>query len=66
MEYENAKDWCHVRSSIYRRAKPEIKYAKNHSAPFDDRVPIADQQSDDWEEWDPNDYYNISLGAESY
>ena len=64
MTYEEAKSWCHVRSAIYRKAKPGIKYAKNHMIPFDERVPLEDQQADDWQEWDPNDEYDLSLPAE--
>jgi len=66
MKYEKAKNDCHVRSSIFRTANPSIKYAKNHLLPFDMRVPLIDQKADDWEEADPNDFYNTLLGADSY
>ena len=66
MDYETAKCRCHVRSAIFRRAFPEKKFAKNHYQSFDIRVPIEWQKADDWEEYDPNDFYNISLGADSY
>lgn len=57
MTFEDVKQWCHVRSSIYRESKPEIKYAKNHDVPFKERVPIEDQEADDWAEYDPADDY---------
>ena len=53
--YENAKKFCHVRSSIFRVNTPEIRYPKNHPVPFDERVPLADQAADDWMEYDPRD-----------
>jgi len=64
MIYEEAKKWCHVRSSIYRKAIPNIKYAKNHTDSFDSRISDEDKKCDDWEEWDPNEFYDTSLPAE--
>ena len=65
MNFDTATRRCHVRSSIYRASDPTTKYAKNHTIPFDHRVPIADQLATDWEEWDPNEEYNLSLPADS-
>ena len=61
MTYETAKRTCHVRSSIFRRAKPDAKYPKNHPIQFDRRVPWADQNATDWEEHDPRDSDTGSL-----
>ena len=66
MDYKTAKENCHVRSAIYRKEFTKIKFAKNHLKSFDERVPIDWQNKDDWEEYDPNDFYNTSLGADSY
>jgi hypothetical protein len=55
MTYEEAKTWCHVRSAIYRTSSPSVKYNKNHSVPFDERVPDEDKSATDWEEYDPRD-----------
>jgi len=55
MTFEEAKSWCHVRSSIYRESKPEVKYGRNHDIPFEIRVPIVDQLANDWKEYDPRD-----------
>jgi hypothetical protein len=60
MNYEEAKAWCHVRSSIYREANG-IKYPKNHTIPLDDRISEEDKQATDWEEWDPRDDDGCSL-----
>jgi len=57
MKFDVAKSTCHVRSSIYRKSKPDVKYSKNHTLSFDIRVPIEDQKADDWEEYDPADEY---------
>lgn len=55
MTYEEAKTWCHVRSAIYRTSNPSVKYYKNHSVPFDERVPGEDKLATDWKEYDPRD-----------
>jgi len=60
MNYAEAKEWAHVRSAIRRTSKPSIKYWKNHTVPFDDRVPTEDQLADDWEEYDPRDHAECS------
>jgi len=57
MTFEEAILSCHVRSAIYRKSKPNIKYNKNHDVPFENRVPIEDQKANDWEEFDPADDY---------
>ena len=72
MNYQEAKETCHVRSAIYRESQygnkstPAIMYGKNHSISLDERVPKEDQLANDWLEWDPNDFYDCSLGADSY
>lgn len=58
--YELAKQSCHVRSAIYRRSKPEVRYWKNHTIPLDDRIPLEDQRADDWLEFDPRDHEECS------
>ena len=65
MTFAKACSSCHVRSAIYRSGNPSMKYAKNHHIPFTERVPAVDQAADDWFEWDPDDGYDITLGAES-
>jgi len=60
MKYERAKDWCHVRSAIYRKSKG-IRYWNNHSESFDDRISDEDKLADDWEEYDPRDDDDGSL-----
>ena len=55
MGYEDAKKYCHVRSSIYRRSRPGQRYPKNHTIPFDERVPLEDQKATDWMEHDPRE-----------
>jgi hypothetical protein len=60
MTFEEAKRTCHVRSAIYRRAKPEKRYWKNTSQPFFE-VPEEDKQATDWEEYDPREHDNCSL-----
>ena len=45
MNYQEAKETCHVRSAIYRESQygnkstPAIMYGKNHSISLDERVP---------------------------
>ena len=60
MDYERAKELCHVRSAIYRKSKG-IKYWKNHRIDLDARVPPEDKMAEDWEEHDPRDYDGGSL-----
>lgn len=60
MNYDDAKQRCHVRSAIRRRAKPEAKYWKNHTVPLDDRVPEDDKRANDWEEYDPREHPECS------
>lgn len=55
MKYQDAKIRCHVRSAIYRKSKPHIRYWKNHSELLDERVPPPDKAADDWEEYDPRE-----------
>lgn len=61
MKLEEAISWCHVRSAVRRKSKPELKYWKNHTIPIIDRVPDADKSADDWEEYDPRDDDDCSL-----
>lgn len=58
--YGQVKRSCAVRSSIRRYSKPHLKYPKNHDVPFDERVPLADQLADDWEEYDPREHDECS------
>lgn len=60
MEYEKAKNQCHVRSAIFRQSVGE-RYYKNHPIPLDERVSNTDKQADDWEEYDPHDDDATSL-----
>ncbi len=55
MSYERAKRTAHARSGIFRKANPDIIYMKNHSIPFDERVPPEDQLANDWFEYDPRE-----------
>ena len=60
MKYIDAKRIIHVRSSMRRTSKPDVKYWKNHEVPLDERVPVEDQLADDWEEFDPRDHEECS------
>jgi len=60
MDYEQAKDICHVRSAIFRSSK-KVKYWKDHIIPLDIRVPYIDKQATDWQEYDPRDNDDCSL-----
>lgn len=60
MNYEDARDKCHVRSAIYRTSVGK-RYWKNHTVRLDDRVPARDKLADDWEEYDPRDSDSGSL-----
>lgn len=55
MTFEKACQSCHVRSAIYRAAKPEDMYWKNHQTPLDERVSESDQSCVDWIEYDPRE-----------
>ena len=55
MTYEQAKRSIHVRSGMYREAKPKLIYHKNHPVPLDERVPPEDQLENDWREYDPRE-----------
>jgi hypothetical protein len=55
MRYEKAKDWCHVRSAIYRLGNPTKRYYKNDSISLDEQIPYTEKQFDDWGEYDPRD-----------
>ncbi len=59
MTFEEAQRTCHVRSAIFRSAKPDQKYWKN-SYSFDD-ASEEDKEATDWEEYDPRDYDEGSL-----
>ncbi len=61
MTFKEAQERCHVRAAIFRKAKPDSHYSKNHSMSFDDRVSEEDQQATDWEEYDPRDHDDCSL-----
>ena len=56
MKFLDAVYNCHVRSSIYRKSNPDKKYPKNHRYSLFARVPVSDQRTDDWEEYDPEDF----------
>ena len=58
--FEEATRTCHVRSAIYRKAKPNERHWKNTHNPFGD-VSEEDKQATDWEEYDPRDYDDCSL-----
>lgn len=40
-------------------------YSKNHRIPFAERVPLNDQNCDDWEEYDPREQPECSAFNES-
>lgn len=61
MNFEDAVTWCHVRSAIYRTAKPKVKYWKNHPESLEQRVSNEDQKHSDWQEHDPRDEDSGSL-----
>lgn len=61
MDYESAKRGCHVRSGIYRKAKPCLIFWKNHTVPFDERVVLQeDRLATDWYEYDPREHEECS------
>lgn len=61
MNFEDAASRCHVRSAIYREVEPSNRYWKNHPVSLSERVPQADQDADDWQEYDPRDDDDGSL-----
>ena len=64
MELQKAVNSCHVRSAIYRKAKPDIMYFNNDPIwPHNvmDNISEEDKKAKDWEEWDPRDSYDVSL-----
>ncbi|MBA7556445.1 hypothetical protein ES705_49153 [subsurface metagenome] len=61
MRLQEAISSCHVRSAIYRESKSKKKYFKNHPVNLMDQVPEEDRDAKDWMEWDPRDYYDVSL-----
>jgi len=58
MKYEEAKTKCHIRSAIYRKSNPDIKYWKNYPVSLDERV--KDKSGDDWVEYDPREHNTSS------
>ena len=61
MKLQKAISSCHIRSAIYRESNPKKKYFKNHPVNLIDRIPEEDKNEEDWQEWDPRNYYDISL-----
>jgi hypothetical protein len=61
MKLKDAISKCHVRSAVYRKKNPKVRYWKNHSVPIVKRVPFLDRFARDWEEYDPRDDDNGSL-----
>ncbi len=53
MTFDEAATGCLVRGLIYRKAKPEVKWGKNHTVPLAERVPVEDQAATDWCDADP-------------
>lgn len=63
MTFEKAVKTCHVRSAIYQKSKPEMRYWKNNQKSLLERVLLEDQKAIDWEEYDPRDYDSCSLSS---
>ena len=61
MKLLKAIGWCHVRSGIYRKEKPDEIYWKNNPIDIIDRVPEDDKDKNDWEEFDPRNQYDCSV-----
>ena len=61
MDYQTARDGCHVRSAIYRAAFPSVRYWKNHWRSLDEQVPESAKRATDWMEYDPRDHDEGSL-----
>jgi len=54
LTFDQAVQTCHVRSAIFRKGHA-LRFWKNHEIPLGNRVPLDDQNADDWEEFDPHD-----------
>lgn len=61
MRLKKAIELCHVRSAVYRKGKPKVKYWKNNPIPIIKRVSFLDKFRRDWKEYDPRDDDNGSL-----
>jgi hypothetical protein len=61
MNFTDAVAYCHVRSAIMRKSKPNKKYWKNGLIPIEKQVQDKDKVGDDWVEYDPRDHENCSL-----
>lgn len=57
MTYEEAKKTIHVRSAMFRRSNPDVKYWKNSSkfAHIDAVTSAEDKAATDWMEHDPRE-----------
>lgn len=64
MKLQEAILRCHVRSAVYRKAQPNVKYWKNHPEPIFSRVPEKYRDADDWLEYDPRDDSDCSLASD--
>jgi len=53
--FEEARDFCHVRSAIYQASNPDKKYWKNNFLTLDEQVPEPLKKMNDWLEYDPQD-----------
>jgi len=58
--YKQAKNTCHVRSAIRKKAKRHMIYLKNHIESLDSRIREVDKQAIDWEEYDPREQESCS------
>jgi hypothetical protein len=61
MNFSDAVSTCHIRSAIFRKSKPKMRYWKNNIYSLNERVPKEDQEADDWEEYDPRSDDGSSL-----
>jgi rubredoxin len=56
MKIQDAIEICHIRSAIYRKSNPSVRYWKNSLVPLDQQVTWHwDRDADDWEEYDPHE-----------
>ena len=57
MTYEDAKTYIHVRSAMFRMAKPSVKFWKNSSgfAHIDAATSDEEKAATDWQEYDPRE-----------